>query len=173
MCGISNHFDNFLLFQDPEDPAGSFCVRVGLFVCRFLDFIQLQKTSLVRWISMVPLMPDRRSTVKPPIRCILSGSLFRSPATPVLPADCQLFSMLHTFCEWIWESPSFAMVDVNREFPLPASPINDSVYTDTFDGILMNRKTMEQRYSFENGWIRAVTLGQLHKETQLFFCLFG
>ncbi len=87
---------------------------------------------------------------------------------PVLLPSSHLFDMLSTFCERIWESPSFAIVDVNRESHLPVSPIHDSIHTDGFDDVLMNMKAMEKRYDFENELIHAVTLGQIHKESQLF-----
>lgn len=86
---------------------------------------------------------------------------------PVMPADSQLFVMLDTFCEQIWNNPSFSIVDVNRERELPVSPINETSLSDNFDGILVNMKTMENRYEFENELMRAVRLGQLHKENQL------
>lgn len=86
---------------------------------------------------------------------------------PVLPAGNQLFVMLDTFCERIWNSPSFSIVDVNREQQIPVSPINETARTDNFDGILVNMKTMETRYEFENELMQAVSLGQLHKENQL------
>lgn len=83
---------------------------------------------------------------------------------PVLTEDCQLFSMLNTFCEAIWSSPSFAVVDVNLDHDLPASPINEPSHTDNFDDIIINMKAMEKRYGFENELMEAVSLGQIHKE---------
>ncbi len=86
---------------------------------------------------------------------------------PCLPEGSQLFILLNTFCERIWSSPSFSIVDVNREDSIPVSPINETARSDNFDGILVNMKAMEQRYEFENELMRAVSLGQLHKESQL------
>ncbi len=88
---------------------------------------------------------------------------------PVLQDGNQLFLMLDTFCEHIWDSPSFAIVDRNLEEQIPVSPINETARNDNFDGILVNMKTMENRYNFENELMRAVSLGQLHKENQLMF----
>ncbi len=86
---------------------------------------------------------------------------------PLLSDGSQLFVLLDTFCERIWNSPSFSMVDVNRENQIPVSPINETARNDNFEGILVNMKAMEQRYKFENELMRAVSLGQLQKENQL------
>ncbi|MBO5248291.1 MAG: helix-turn-helix domain-containing protein [Clostridia bacterium] len=88
-------------------------------------------------------------------------------AIPVISAGSRLFVLLDTFCESLWNSPSFAIVDVDREYRVPVSPINETARNDNFDEILVNMKTMEARYEFENELMRAVSLGQLHKENQL------
>ena len=86
---------------------------------------------------------------------------------PIVDEGSPLLMMLSTFCERIWKRPSFAIVDVDRAGPASASPINASGHTDRPDDVLANMKTMETRYAFENELIRAVSLGQLHKEEQL------
>ena len=86
---------------------------------------------------------------------------------PVLPPSGHLFLMLDTFCERIWESPSFPLVDVNQENLHPVSPLHETTHTDHFDDLLVNMKAMELRYAFENELMQAVTLGQIHKEGQL------
>lgn len=83
---------------------------------------------------------------------------------PVLSDGCQLFTMLNTFCETVWESPSFSIVDTNSNELQPASPINEPSNSDSFDDIIINMKAMERRYSFENELMEAVSLGQIHKE---------
>ena len=85
---------------------------------------------------------------------------------PVLRDANLLFVMLETFCEHIWNRPSFAVVDVNREHHVPASLLSVAPRVDSFDDHLANMKVLEQRYGFENEMIRAVTLGQIHKEKQ-------
>jgi len=85
---------------------------------------------------------------------------------PVLRDTNLLFVMLETFCERIWHRPSFAVVDVNREHHIPASVLSVVPRTDSFDDHLANMKVLEKRYAFENEMIRAVTLGQIHKEKQ-------
>lgn len=89
-------------------------------------------------------------------------------AIPVLPEGSPLFTMLNVFCERLWTNASFAVVDVNREQSLPASPLSESSRSDELGDILVNMRSMEQRYSFENELIRAVVHGQIHKEHQFF-----
>ncbi|MBR2464833.1 MAG: helix-turn-helix transcriptional regulator [Clostridia bacterium] len=86
---------------------------------------------------------------------------------PILKQNSHLFLMLNTFCERIWKNPSFSIVDVNNEHQSPASPISESSHSDNFDDVLVSMKAMENRYSFENELMRAVTLGQIHKESML------
>ncbi|MBQ8213896.1 MAG: helix-turn-helix domain-containing protein [Clostridia bacterium] len=78
-----------------------------------------------------------------------------------------LFMMLDAFCERLWRTPSFFIIDQNQENQIPASPINDISQNDSFHETLMNVKAMEERYVFENELIKAVELGQIHKEKQL------
>ena len=85
---------------------------------------------------------------------------------PVLRDANLLFVMLETFCERIWSRPSFALVDVNREHHVPVSLLSEAPRNDSFDDHLANMKVLEKRYEFENEMIRAVTLGQIHKEKQ-------
>jgi hypothetical protein len=67
----------------------------------------------------------------------------------------------------MWDRPSFAIVDVGKPDPPPMSPINASHLDNGADEVAVNMKAMEKRYAFENEMIRAVSLGQLHKEKQL------
>ena len=85
---------------------------------------------------------------------------------PVLRDTNLLFVMLETFCERIWNRPSFAVVDVNRDHHAPVSLLSEAPRNDSFDEHLANMKVLEKRYEFENEMIRAVTLGQIHKEKQ-------
>ncbi len=86
---------------------------------------------------------------------------------PTLAEGNPLFSMLDTFCEHVWRSPSFSIVDIDRDLSLPVSPINFTSHQNDFEDILVNMQTMEKRYAFENELMQAVCLGQLHKEKLL------
>ena len=87
---------------------------------------------------------------------------------PLLEEGNYLFIMLDTFCERLWNRPSFAIIDRNQEHQIPISPLYKASKNDDFDGTLVRMKTMETRYAFENELMRSVTLGQIHKEEQLF-----
>ena len=87
----------------------------------------------------------------------------------LLPDD-HLFSVINTFCEMIWKSPSFAIVDVTGERSKPMSPTSEA---SGFDDTLMEMRTMEMRYDFENELMEAVSLGQIHKEPQLLAAFSG
>ncbi len=84
---------------------------------------------------------------------------------PVLSEGDALFVMLDTFCEHIWNQPSFSICDVNAPDTVTALPM--SAANDGIDDTLLNIKAMEKRYSFENELIQAVVHGQLHKEKLL------
>lgn len=88
-----------------------------------------------------------------------SGLAVVSGASPLL-------DMLHTFCEHIWKSPSFSIVDMNEGEAHP-SPIIGVTGEDGLNDVLVNMRAMEKRYSFENELMDAVRHGQLHKEKQL------
>lgn len=70
-------------------------------------------------------------------------------SVPVLPPGSPLLTMLHTFCERTWKSPTFAIADVNHESQMPVSPIHELTVNRTFDDVMMGMKAMETRYGFE------------------------
>ena len=87
-------------------------------------------------------------------------------AIPILEEGSHLFIMLDTFLERTWESPSFVIVDYDDSGAL-SSPISEELCEKDARDVLVNMKAMEQRYSYENALIEAVSLGQIHKEGQL------
>ncbi len=86
---------------------------------------------------------------------------------PVLPENSHLFTMLDTFCELIWQTPSFSIVDRDMEWQQPASFINESSRSESFDDVLVNMVALEKRYSFEDEIMRSVALGQLRSDYKL------
>ncbi len=82
-----------------------------------------------------------------------------------------LFMMLDTFCERVWDTPAFSVVDVNLAHTASPSPIHVPIHTDRLDDVLLSMKAMEQRYAFENELIESVRMGQLHKQELLFSAL--
>ncbi len=93
-------------------------------------------------------------------------------AIPVLAPDSHLFVLLDAVCERIWGVSAYTVVDVNREHKAPASPIHVVSHTGRLDDVLVNMKTLEQRYAYENELMRAVTEGQSHKAPLLLTGLF-
>ena len=87
---------------------------------------------------------------------------------PLIPDGSAIFTMLDTFCERIWSGKPFAVVDVDKDRKLPASPINNVKENESLDEMMLNMKLMEKRYHYENQLIQAVTLGQMHKANLLF-----
>ncbi len=90
---------------------------------------------------------------------------------PVMEQSNPLFMMLDTFCERIWDTPAFSVVDVNHAHTASPSPIHVPIHTDRLDDVLLSMKAMEQRYAFENELIESVRMGQLHKQELLFSAL--
>jgi AraC-like DNA-binding protein len=86
---------------------------------------------------------------------------------PVLTEGNSSYFLINTFCERMWDSPSFAIVNVNDPYLAPILPQTESETGDAFADLLINMKAMETRYAFENELIEAVSLGQLHREHQL------
>jgi len=93
-------------------------------------------------------------------------------AIPILEESCSLFTILDVFLERLWDSPAFQIVDREEASP-PPLPINEGLREDGYEDALLNMRTMEQRYAYENEMIEAVTLGQIHKEGQLFAAVSG
>ncbi|MBO7344703.1 MAG: helix-turn-helix domain-containing protein [Clostridia bacterium] len=85
----------------------------------------------------------------------------------ILADGSQLMIAFHTFCELLWKSPSFSIVEFTQEQAKNnSSTLNNSQNYSPQD-TLINMKAMEQRYAFENEIIQAVTNGKLHFEKQL------
>ena len=83
----------------------------------------------------------------------------------IIPESDRIFAMIDAFCENIWQTPSFAIVELNKSHTASLLNLDNASRGESFDEIEANIKMMEARYSFENELIRAVTLGQQHKES--------
>ena len=84
---------------------------------------------------------------------------------PVIADGDRVTMMIDTLCERIWGSTSFTVFDSSGANKHPELPIHESARAESYDDVLVNMKAMEKRYEFENEMIKAVTLGQIHKET--------
>ena len=83
---------------------------------------------------------------------------------PVLPPDSPIMTMINTFCELIWSSPSFAIEKISREHTNAAILPPKTAASHNQNDTLVNIKALEARYAFENELLRSVSLGQLHME---------
>ena len=88
-------------------------------------------------------------------------------STPILTESDRLFVMIDTFCERIWETSAFAIAEVKKNQMSPTASVSPASSGDSFGEIEANIKVMEMRYAFENEMMRAVSLGQQHKESLL------
>ena len=86
---------------------------------------------------------------------------------PVIREDDRIFSVIDTFCERIFKSNSFGVSAANVQDSAPQPPVVDISRSDDFDDVLAGIGIMETRYSYENELMRAVSLGQQHKENLL------
>lgn len=90
----------------------------------------------------------------------------------VLSSDSHLFTLLHSFCERMWRSPSYAIKDITGQRSSPDAPLSKGMLQSSEpDDTLVRMKAMERRYAFENEIIHAVRHGHLHLEDQLFASL--
>lgn len=83
---------------------------------------------------------------------------------PILPENDKIFAMIDAFCERIWQTPSFAIVELSKSYGPSVLQSDSTSHSGGLDEVEANIKIMEMRYSFENELIRAVSLGQQHKE---------
>ncbi len=86
---------------------------------------------------------------------------------PVVSEKDRIFEVINVFCEHIWHTPSFSIVKFQRNYNLPVIPRDNAAEGEGAESILASAEMMEMRYAFENELIRAVALGQLHKESML------
>lgn len=84
---------------------------------------------------------------------------------PIAPTDSQIFFMLDAFCERVFETKSFFVVETNDQNQSEISPVH--AIGEGVEGELLDIKALETRYAFENELIDAVASGQIHKEALL------
>ena len=86
---------------------------------------------------------------------------------PVLYEGDRIFSAIDAFCERIWQTPSFNIVEINKEYSSPVISMDTAYRGESTEEIFAGLEIMEMRYAFENELIRAVSLGQQHKSSLL------
>jgi AraC-like DNA-binding protein len=93
-------------------------------------------------------------------------------ALPVVTPGGDVMLMFNTFCEFLWQDPAFVTLDLSSAHS-HSRPIGIKYDEENDLSGLLDARSMERRYSFENQMIRAVSLGQLHMENRLFSSLSG
>jgi len=101
-----------------------------------------------------------RAGIVPSAQKILGEFYF---SLPVITDSDRIFTLIDSFCETVWQTSLINTVELNDNY-LPILYTESTAKGEGFDEIAAGIKLMETRYSFENELIRAVTLGQLHKE---------
>ena len=128
--------------------------------------------------TLMAIGPYLREAFSPRQILELGERLFISPSRqkiveefytslPVLKSESHMFLTLDTFFEQMWKSSNFSVVDVNREYRMPASPLSEVKVGEIAEDVAFTMKIMEQRYAFENEMIEAVSHGLIHEEARL------
>jgi len=86
---------------------------------------------------------------------------------PLFHNENPVFSAIYTFCETIWDTDQYTIVDINQElldifanlFSNPASGTEETMH---------RMRSLEQRYAFENDMLQAISQGQTHKIERIF-----
>lgn len=84
---------------------------------------------------------------------------------PVIPEGSALFVLLDLFCEKIWNGANFITTDINGDAHPPFAASERE--TEGLDEADINRRTLEQRYCYENELLSAVSKGQMQKIARL------
>ena len=83
-------------------------------------------------------------------------------AIPVIAHGSPLWTVIDSFCEFIWHAESFTVYDVGND----EVPVSSAMHNLSTKDTLINIKAVEHRYSVENEMIRAVGLGMTHLDTK-------
>ncbi len=86
---------------------------------------------------------------------------------PIIAENDRILAVIDAFCERIWQTPSFAIVEFKKSYTSPLISLQNTAHGEHADELRASAEMMEMRYSFENELIRAVALGQQHKESLL------
>lgn len=88
---------------------------------------------------------------------------------PLIADENQLFTLLYTLGEYLWDDADHFTLHQNFELPItlsgPIAPLPD---IHTPEEALLSMQILEKRYETENHLLQAVTAGRLHK-AELFF----
>lgn len=86
---------------------------------------------------------------------------------PLLADGSALNVMLDTFCEFVFESPNFKTIEIQKDHS-PSPVLLPDAHSADFDEMLVKMENIQRRYDHENELMKAVTLGHIHKIDHLF-----
>lgn len=88
-------------------------------------------------------------------------------SVPIVAENDRILIVIDTFCERIWKTQAFSIVELDGK--RASSPLYDqsSSYGENASDIFADMERMERRYAFENELLQAVRLGQQHREKLL------
>lgn len=85
---------------------------------------------------------------------------------PLIAPGSPILSMIDTFCELIWDTRSFSIVN-GSEIQLSPTQLKKGDQSDNFEDIIDGMQIMEARYAFESELMDAVEHGQIQRENEL------
>ena len=96
-----------------------------------------------------------------------SQKLFKEyySSLPIVPENDRLFTVIDSFCELIWQTPTFSTVEIKGSHTFSYS--SEEFSPEGGAHTLAKMEMMEKRYGFENEMILAVKLGQEQKSKLL------
>lgn len=82
---------------------------------------------------------------------------------PILPDGSQVFILLEVFGEKLWGINGFTLEDIDQKNAAIQSLLPDQRSAANESDLVWNMRSLEQRYSYENELMDAVSRGQSHK----------
>ena len=168
---ISNRVDTVLPLSSHIPPVLSETIyRVrDPFDCRY-TYLQLPETSPERILVIGPYLPAQpaRSRIMEwaerncigPAQLKLLESYYNN--IPILSDASHLFALVDTFAERLWGPGNVQVEDISQDVaPIVSTLIKRTPSED--EDTLLDMRTMELRYQYENELMEAVAKGQLHK----------
>jgi AraC-like DNA-binding protein len=85
-------------------------------------------------------------------------------SVPIIPENDRIFTVIDSFCEFLWGNQMLATVDLNENSRPISLHAENSGESEDFDKVAARIKMLEARYAFENELIHSVAHGYAHNE---------
>ena len=140
------------------------------FSCRYisLPLQELGKDVVLVIGPYLPFAPDARQIMElaeknniPPAQQRALERLYGG--IPILQETSHLFALMEAFAEKLWGANGFTVEDVAQESLSVQGLLPKKKAASDENDLVWNMRNMEQRYSYENELMDAVTRGQVHK----------